>query len=58
MTTSVRFLLGTHQPGWLGRASVPLFVSDRRLRVYKTLPVALGVSFIGGYSVVGRVGAD
>jgi hypothetical protein len=36
----VRFWLGTHQPGWLGRAGVPLFVSDRRLRVYRTLPRA------------------
>ncbi|GII26499.1 deazapurine DNA modification protein DpdA family protein [Planosporangium mesophilum] len=40
------FLLGTHQPGWLARPEiaaeqVPLFVSDRRLRVYKTLPVAV-----------------
>jgi hypothetical protein len=35
------FLLGTHQPGWLARAGVPLFVCDRRLRVYKTLPVAV-----------------
>lgn len=34
------FYLGTHQPGWLGRAGVALFVSDRRLRVYKTLPRA------------------
>jgi hypothetical protein len=34
------FLLGTHQPGWLGRARVPLFVSDTRLREYKTLPRA------------------
>jgi hypothetical protein len=39
------FLLGTHQPGWLtkpaiGAGQVPLFVSDRRLRVYKTLPRA------------------
>ncbi|MFB6396712.1 hypothetical protein [Polymorphospora lycopeni] len=33
-------MLGSHQPGWLSRARVPLFVSDRRLRVYKTLPVA------------------
>jgi hypothetical protein len=37
-----RFLLGTHQPGWLGRAGVPLFVSDRRLRVYRHLPRAAG----------------
>ncbi|MCN0152282.1 deazapurine DNA modification protein DpdA family protein [Salinispora arenicola] len=34
------FFLGTHQPGWLGKAGVPLFVSDRRLRPYKTLPRA------------------
>ena len=33
-------LLGTHQPGWLAKAGVPLFVSDRRLRVYRTLPRA------------------
>jgi hypothetical protein len=38
MTTT--FLLGTHQPGWLTRARVPLFISDVRLRVYKTLPRA------------------
>lgn len=40
MTAPV-FLLGTHQPGWLATAGVPLFVSDRRLRVYKTLPRAV-----------------
>lgn len=34
------FFLGSHQPGWLVRARVPLFVCDRRLRVYKTLPRA------------------
>lgn len=34
------FLLGTHQPGWLETAGVPLFVSDRRLRKRKTLPRA------------------
>lgn len=36
----MRFFLGTHQPGWLAKAHVPLFVCDRRLRVYKTLPRA------------------
>lgn len=36
----VVFFLGTHQPGWLSRAQVPLFVSDRRLRRYRRLPVA------------------
>jgi len=34
------FLLGTHQPGWLTSAGVPLFVSDRRLRRYRRLPRA------------------
>jgi hypothetical protein len=33
------FFLGTHQPHWLG-LGVPLFVSDRRLRRYRTLPRA------------------
>ncbi|MER5322868.1 DUF7221 family queuine tRNA-ribosyltransferase-like protein [Streptosporangium roseum] len=40
---SARFLLGTHQPGWLKKAEfteVPLFISDRRLRPYVTLPRA------------------
>jgi hypothetical protein len=40
MTSPVEFLLGTHMPGWLTKAGVPLFVSDVRLRGYKTLPVA------------------
>lgn len=34
------FYLGTHQPHWLGRLDVPLFVSHRRLRDYRRLPVA------------------
>jgi len=36
----VKFYLGTHQPGWLNWIGVPLFVSDRRLRDYVTLPRA------------------
>jgi hypothetical protein len=36
----MKFYLGTHQPGWLNWVGVPLFVSDRRLRGYKTLPRA------------------
>jgi hypothetical protein len=36
----VRFYLGTHQPGHLARAGIPLFVSRRRLVDYKTLPRA------------------
>ncbi len=36
----MKFFLGTHRPNWLARTTVPLFVSDRTLRTYKTLPVA------------------
>ncbi|HZO63796.1 MAG TPA: hypothetical protein VFB74_02230 [Kribbellaceae bacterium] len=36
----VVFYLGTHQPGWLNTAPVPLFISDRRLRGYRHLPRA------------------
>ncbi|CUU57827.1 hypothetical protein Ga0074812_11529 [Parafrankia irregularis] len=52
------FLLGTHQPGWLATAGVPLFVCDRRLRVYKRLPVAaapFGVDS-GGFTELQRYG--
>ncbi len=34
------FYLGTHQPGWLGRLDVPLFVSHRTLRARRRLPPA------------------
>lgn len=40
--STVTFLLGTHQPGWLHANTFPLFVSDRRLRLYRRLPVAAG----------------
>lgn len=33
--------LGTHQPQWLGRLDVPLFISRRRLAGRKTFPRAL-----------------
>lgn len=36
------FYLGTHQPQWLGRTAVPLFVSRRRLASRKRQPCALG----------------
>lgn len=39
-TGPLTFYLGTHHPGWLRTAQVPLFISDRRLRAYKTLPAA------------------
>lgn len=54
----VQFLLGTHQPGWLARAGVPLFVSDTRLRRYRTLPIAaapFGVDS-GGFTELQRFG--
>ena len=34
----MEFYLGTHQPNWLTRTRVPLFVSFRRLHSYKHLP--------------------
>lgn len=34
----MRFFLGTHQPHWLSRCRVPLFVSRRALARYTTLP--------------------
>lgn len=36
----MKFFLGTHQPGWLSRTRIPLFVSFMRLRGYKNLPKA------------------
>ena len=52
------FLLGTHQPGWLARAGVPLFVSDVRLRVYRRLPVAAAPWALdsGGFTELQRFG--
>lgn len=38
---TVRFYLGTHQPHWLARLDIPLFVSHRTLMHRKTLPVAV-----------------
>jgi hypothetical protein len=37
-----RFYLGTHQPHWLERTRIPLFVSHRRLRRMCNLPCAIG----------------
>lgn len=36
------FYLGTHQPQWLGRYDVPMFISRRRLSSRKSLPQARG----------------
>ncbi len=38
----MKFYLGTHEPSWLSRTSVPLFLSYNRLIRYKTLPRAKG----------------
>lgn len=35
------FYVGSHQPQWLARTVMPLFVSHRRLRVLKKLPRAI-----------------
>jgi hypothetical protein len=51
--------LGTHDPSWLGRFSVPLFVSRRRLEKRKKLPRALGPWALdsGGFSELSLFGA-
>jgi hypothetical protein len=56
--TPTRFWLGTHQPGWLARAGVPLFVSDVRLRPYRRLPVAAAPWALdsGGFTELQRFG--
>jgi hypothetical protein len=53
------FFLGAHQPGWLARAGVPLFVWDRRMRVYTRLPGAVAPWALdsGGFTELQRYGA-
>lgn len=56
---SFTFYLGAHQPIWLERSPVPLFVSDVRLRDRKSFPRALeewGLDS-GGFSIVSKFGA-
>jgi hypothetical protein len=55
----VMFLLGTHQPHWLHSNTVPLFVSDRRLRGYRLLPVAAGPWALdsGGFTQLQQYGS-
>jgi len=52
------FYLGTHQPGWLRKARVRLFVADPRLMVYKTLPVAVDewAADSGGFTELQKYG--
>lgn len=48
----MQFYLGSHQPQWLSRTSLPLFVSEARLRERKTLPRAQSAWALdsGGFS--------
>jgi len=52
------FYLGTHEPSWLERTWVPLFVSHRRLRRMVALPRARGPWALdsGGFSELGLYG--
>lgn len=53
-----RFYLGTHEPAWLARTWVPLFISHRRLRRQKRLPRAIGPWALdsGGFTELDRYG--
>jgi hypothetical protein len=53
-----RFYLGTHQVSWLGYAGFPLFVSHRRLRMRRSLPVASSPWALdsGGFSALDSIG--
>lgn len=53
-----RFYLGAHQPSWLARTTVPLFVSHTTLSPRKSLPRATCVwaEDSGGFSEVSRHG--
>jgi len=52
------FWLGTHEVHWLGRTSVPLFISRRRLSLRKAMPRALGRWALdsGGFSELSMFG--
>jgi hypothetical protein len=54
----MRFHLGTHEPSWLARVDVPLFVSRRRLARLKRLPRAKGPWSLdsGGFSELSLYG--
>jgi hypothetical protein len=52
------FWLGTHQPGWLSRVGVPLFISDRRLRDRRRLAPAVADLAVdsGGFTELQQYG--
>ncbi|MBK9181460.1 MAG: hypothetical protein IPM45_18265 [Acidimicrobiales bacterium] len=54
----VLFFLGVHEPAWVARTPVPLFVSARRLRRRKRLPAAAGTWALdsGGFTELSRYG--
>ena len=54
----LRFWLGTHQPAWLARVGVPLFVSDRRLRERRRLAPAVAELAVdsGGFTELQQYG--
>ena len=54
----MQFYLGAHQPGWLARVGVPLFVSHRRLTGYARLPRARASWALdsGGFSELSMFG--
>lgn len=54
----MRFWLGTHEVLWLGRTSVPLFISHRRLAPRHTYPRAIGPWALdsGGYTELNMYG--
>jgi hypothetical protein len=56
---SLIFYLGTHEPSWLARARVPLFISRRRLARQKNWPRALSRWALdsGGFSELSMFGA-
>lgn len=59
MKDKCQFFLGTHQPQWLSRSPVPLFVSRRRLVERKKLPRAAApwVLDSGGFTELQDFGA-
>lgn len=54
----MRFFLGTHEPAWLERTRVPLFISRRRLARRVRLPVAIGTWALdsGGFTELSMFG--
>lgn len=55
----MKFYLGVHRPHWLAVAEVPLFVSHRVLRSYRTLPRAIAPWALdsGGFTELSLHGA-